>query len=187
MGRLIQRIERHPFAAVADRLRGLASRLGGGRERRQRPGTPLTVLVAGDQHPLIIEPGQQLAAAQRECLLVLTGVDQRLECVGVDPHFGVCGKPDALAGGDQHAVGGGTDRATDARQRVAQAGTGARVQHIWPQSSGDLRAGVDPWVQREPAEQRLRGAADRRGNRLAVDFERGRPEHADTDHCSGQA
>jgi hypothetical protein len=54
VGRLIQRIERYPHTVVADRLREIAGRLGGARERRQRLGTPLTALVAGDQHPLII-------------------------------------------------------------------------------------------------------------------------------------
>ena len=115
-----------------------------------------------DQHPVIIKTGQQIATAQRERLLVLSGGDQGVEDARVDPHFRLAGQADRLAGGDQHPVRARAERATNARQRVAQARPRARLEHIRPQASGDLRARMDPRVQRQPAEQRLRGPTGRR-------------------------
>jgi len=185
VGGLVERIERHPLAAVADRLVEVTGRFGPVRKRLQRPATTFAVHVAGRQHPVFAKAGEHIAGAQPERLLVLSGGDQRVEGARVDPRLRLSGQTYRLAARDQYAVRGRAERAPNARQRVAQTCPRARLKHIRPQATGDLRARMNPRVQRQPAEQRLRGPAGRRRRRRAVHLERERPEHTDPDHGSG--
>ncbi len=115
MGGLVERIERHPLAAVADRLVKVTVRRGQVRKRRQRPAATFAVHVACGQHPVFVKACQQLARAQRKRLLVLSSGDQGVEGARVDPCLRLAGQADRLAAGDQRAVRGRAERAPDAR------------------------------------------------------------------------
>ena len=115
MGGLVERIERHPLAAVANRLLKITGRRGRIRKRRQRLAATFAIRVACRQRPVIVKTDQQIATAQRERLLVLSGGDQGVERARVDPRFRLAGQTDRLAASDQGAVRGRAESATDTR------------------------------------------------------------------------
>ena len=115
VGGLVERIERHPLAAVADRLLEGTGRFGPVRKRRQRPAATVAVHVACRQHPVFAKAGQQIASAKRKRRLVLSRGDQGVEGARVDPRFRLSRQADRFAAGDQHAVRGRAERTPHAR------------------------------------------------------------------------
>ena len=61
------------------------------------------MLVAGFERPLVLEPRQELAVAERKRLLELPGHAKPLGLAHVDPDS--VAETDPVAGGDEHPVG----------------------------------------------------------------------------------
>jgi hypothetical protein len=135
------------------------------------------VAVALGVDPVIGEPVEQRTAHQRQRLVEPSLADEILERLRIDPHARV--QADLIARGHELAV---AERAAQLRQRGAQAGPGALVEHVGPKRPRHLAARVQPRVQRQPAEEAAEAAAPGRRQRLAVELERQLAEHAHAEH-----
>ncbi len=172
------RVERDLLAAQPDGRGAVAARLGRVGERAQPRRQTLAVRVALGQHPVLLEPGQQLAVAERERLLGPARREQRLDLARVDPRRV---ERDRVAVGDE-ADARRAERAAELVERRAQARPGARVEDVGPEPRRDGRARVAAGMQREEAEQLAGAAARRRVERGPVGLEGEAPEHAHAEH-----
>ena len=170
-------------SATCSRLRRTAAarsprRLGRVGERAQPRRQALAVRVALGQHPVLLEPGEQLAVAERERLLGPARREQRLDLARVDPRRV---ERDRVAVGDE-ADARRAERAAELVERRAQARPGARVEDVGPEARRDGRARVAAGMQREEAEQLAGAAARRRVEGGPVGLEGEAPEHAHAEH-----
>ena len=151
MNRLRERLERGLAPGQLDRPPDVAGVLGFPRQRLERSDGALAMRVARLEHPLVVEPGEQRALAERERLLAATlGAEPfRLEHV----HPGAVGEPDAVAGRHERV---GAERSPERPERAAQARAGALVEHVGPEARRDCCPRVATRVEREPAQQGAR-------------------------------
>ena len=148
MCRLVERIEPGTSASKPERGLVVALHRSFGRERGERLSNPLAMLVAGDQHPVVIQAGQQLSARQFDSVKRAVRRQHPLELTPVDDH--IVRQTDVLAARRQRAL---ADYGSQRRQRRTQACPGALIQYVRPQPPGDGRARVNTWMERKPAEQ----------------------------------
>jgi hypothetical protein len=109
------------------------------------------VRVAVLVHPFFVESGEQLAFAEPERLLEPFVLDVITKHARVDPHFWAA-EADSLARCEQRAICVTSQAPPKRPDRVSQAGAGARVQHFWPEASGDVGSPVVARVEREPGQ-----------------------------------
>jgi hypothetical protein len=88
------------------------------------------VLGSKLEHPLLIELLQHLAPAERERLLAPVGSDQLGERAQVHPQARPA-ELDRLAR-RRHMHGCRTERPPQLAERIPQARTSARIEHVWP-------------------------------------------------------
>src|SRR5439155_26426148 len=122
-------------------------------------------------HPVVVQTGEQLAAAQVERILQTLLLDAALEFGDVGPHDSLAGEPDLVAVGEDVALAIGSQRAPHGRQRAAQAGAGALIEYLWPESRRDARAGMHSPVERQPAKQRAGAPARGRLDLASVELD----------------
>ena len=99
---------------------------------------PFVVLFARADHPLVVEAGEQRTAAQLDGRLQLAGVDEARELGGIDPDP-LVGETDAVAVGDEQAVGGRPELAAQCPHRAAQA-----PRELASSTSGQKQAARSP-------------------------------------------
>ncbi len=179
---LVERVERRASPRPDDRRVGVPVRVGLVGQAVEHAGEPVAELVARLQRPLVLEPGEQVAADQPGRLGEPAVAHLRVERLHVHPQAG--------AGVEAEAVPPGHDdlpvraqRAAQRPHRAAQTGPGARVQHVRPELRGHVTARMLAGVQRQPRQQAPRPPARRRGDRLAVPFDLHRPQQAHAEHA----
>jgi hypothetical protein len=143
-------------------------RLVRGPGQPRNPATPL--LVARLDRPVLVDPGQQLAADV-----------QNLGIACVDPDRLAVREADPVPGRDQRRLRAGTEHPPDRPHRVAQARPSARVQHVRPEATRNGRPRMQPGMERKPREQ-LRGPARRQIAALTLDLDAQLPEQMDAQH-----
>ena len=168
---LAERVQRDRRAGPPQRLGEFARPLGVGGERLERRAEPVGVLLPGVVHPVVVEPGQQLARAGIDRLARAAGGEQRGERAHVDPQdLLVARERDRVA--RRHEAGGArAERRAQLAERDAQARPRALVEHVGPEAAGDLPPRVLARMQREPCEQQPRTARAGRRQREPAGFE----------------
>ena len=104
-------------------------------------------------HPFVLEARQQLAPAQLERLIEPFVLQVLTERGGVDPHPGTV-EANAFTCREHSVAPLGAERSADRPDRVPQARAGARVQHLRPETGGQVGSRVAAGVEREPGKQR---------------------------------
>ena len=146
-------IERDAATRDANRVRQRAGRLGVRGQALEHVAEAVAVRLAGLVDPLRVEPRQQLAVAQVDGLLQPPLPNEPLELPGVHEDA-VADEPDHVARRHEDALARRAERAPDGDELGSQALARARVEHIGPEATRDLRARVHARMKREPAEQR---------------------------------
>ena len=177
-------IEGHLATCVIDRRLQVSLPLGAGGEPCEHADHAIAVLVAAFIHPVVVESREQLAATQRERLLEPILLDASLKLGDVRPHFGFAGETNVVPAGDQVSLAVGPKRPAQGRQRAAQAGASALVEHVWPEARCESRPRVHPSIERQPAKQRAGASARRRLDRGSVELDLQIPQHPDPQHCA---
>ncbi len=182
MSLLGERIEYDLAACERHGGREVPGGLGGAGQLLQQSHHVRTVLIAVLMHPVFIEVREQIAADEIERVLQLALREQPLELADVSPDVIGAGERDSLACGDQVAIGVDPQRAAQGRERAAQTGAGALVEHIGPEAGGKLAAGVGAALQGEDAEQGAGAAARGQLQTLAIELERHLSHQLDIQH-----
>jgi hypothetical protein len=160
VARLAQAVAGERLARVRQGPRGVAGRLGGGREGRERLDHAVAVTVLGVEDPLVGDVGQQRLGAEQHRPLQRRRVptsEQALDLVDVDVRVLARIEPDAEPVGAQvPGSARGVERRADAPEGAAQRPARARVQHVGPEAPGQPRPGMAPRVHQQEGEQRSR-------------------------------
>ena len=175
---LRQRLERHALAGAGDRGGMVAGGRGPLGQLGQQRAAGRALLVARHREPVArVEPGQQLAAPQRQRSLRPPGGRQRRRVGDVGRRVD---EADVLARGDQASVRGRPERAAHVRERAAQARARGLVEHVRPEPRSQLAARVPARAQREVAQQRARRPSRGQREPAAVELDRqlAEDEHA---------
>ena len=139
--------ERVELRAPASERQHLAGVLRGVRRPGQQRVERDRMRVAGLQHPVVLQAGEELTAADRE-----RGVEVARRRGGVEhPHVDLDRPPEAdrVACGDEIVADGGAQ----APCRLAEALAGAVVEDVGPQPARERLAGVQAGMQGEPARE----------------------------------
>ena len=180
MGRLIERIALGPLPQPANRFRAIAPRLGAGGEFCQRGVDLLAHSISLAQHPVEVEIGKYLSAAERrDGLGRLPQLEQRGKLAQVDDHGGFPGQPHRLAIGQQCGRGGDTERVTDRRERGPQVRASALVREVGPQRGRDAAARMATRMGGQPSQQGTCGTPGGRLQRLTAQRQ---PQPTDDPH-----
>ena len=123
------RVERHPSPQMRERGLGVRGRLGQPGEQR---ALRLAVAVAQGDDPVLVQSGEQVAATQRERLLVAAGGDQRCELRGVGPTS------------SSPAVSRPATRCSPATRRTSASAPRRLVRALSSSTSGQNRAASAP-------------------------------------------
>jgi hypothetical protein len=113
----------------------------------------MAVLLAGLVHPVVVQVREQIPAAHGHGLRELPAGDQLLEVGEVDRDLRAGLDPDPLARRSHHIRRRITELALERRERGPQAGSRALLEDIRPEHPGNTAAGMQPGMDREPAEQ----------------------------------
>src|SRR6185436_1482284 len=89
---------------------------------------------------------------------------------------------DAVAGGDECAVGLLAELPAQRPERASQARTGALVEHVRPEARRDGRARVQAGIQRQPGEECGRAIEGGRCAVLFADLDAKATDRMDTEH-----
>ena len=127
---LVERVERQPAARPADRRGGVGAAAA---SRASADGEPLGVLVAGLEHPVVVEVGEQRAAVQRDR--------------GLEPPGGTCASNSARSVSQRRPMRSrpatSASSAPSAR-RSAQAALRSEARALESRTSGQKRAATAP-------------------------------------------
>ena len=156
LGVLRKWIETRTPAGRSDRAGSVAVGFGPRGHAFEQVGERISVQVAMLVHPLLVEPGEQLAATQRQRLLKCPGRHVLPERRGVNPHLRRPGEPHSVARGDERAVGLVRQRSPQRPECVAQARPCARVEHVRPEPRRHPASRVRARIEGEPGQQRTR-------------------------------
>jgi hypothetical protein len=179
---LSERVEGHLATGVLDRSLKFPLALGPGGEPRQQFRNLVAHLVATLVHPILVEPGEQLPAAQRQRVLKALVLHAVFELRDVGPHLGIAGKPDVVPASDQISLAVRAEGSAQCRERAAQARAGALVEHVRPEPCRQPRARVHAPVECQPAEQRAGAPAGRRLERASVELDVQIPQQPHPQH-----
>ena len=179
---LRQRLDLEPPPRPGDRLRELARALRPLGQRTQAAGQLRRVLVAGAQHPVGVEPRQQLRTAQPHRRLKVAGGTQTGELASVHPHVRIV-QPDGIAADRQGRRGAGSQGAPKLVDRGAQRLAGALLGNVGAQRPRKRRAAVRAGMQRQPGQQLPRAGVRGQRKRRAVRADLQSAERSDVEHA----
>ena len=180
VGLLVEPVVLDLPARELDRLADLAALLRRACKLLEQLDHPLAVPVARRDRPVVLEPLEQIAAAQLERRLGIVR-RQPLELAHVDPRVRARRARPTRSPSTTKRV---AELAAQRPQRAAQARPRALVEHVGPEAAGQLAPRDRPRRQRQVREHRPRALRSGRVDHRPVQLDLERPKQACAQHAS---
>ncbi len=136
MRRLVEGIELDLSTGPLERLALLPPRLAVGGSVLHQLGDALAMALASDERPIVLEPLEQRAAAQRERRVRVSAAGQALELAHIHPRRRRLGQCHVIATDHQRL----SELAPQRPQRAAQTRPRAGIEHVGPEPRRELGA-----------------------------------------------